>query len=464
MQLTRLSSRCRFASSCLRIPYFVAVVLVVAPVSDVCWAQSPIHRDDIVVTDDVEGTHSFPRVMYLGGESLGDSPAADNGGRFGVGSTATLSEVSGIYFRVADNLGVFLEPSFQVGVDPPFGAQPHAQVALPRPGFSDLVNVFAYVRAGSEGGEDTDAVVYDEALDSEVFSWEPGIAREAEIGFGTFGFDSRLGLVFRSNEDLTGAQLSTIYLQTFDVADDISPVNSLFEVNDVTGSSVFTPGISSLNYVPIPFGDGPEAAFVVVWESFASNGSDNSLSSIQARLFDLDGAPMGGQFQVNTSIAGFQRAPNVVGLDDGTFVVVWHSDSSAGDDDSLTSIQGQLFDGSGTPIGGEFQVNDVILGDQYQARVAAQNDGGFIVVWTDSPPGDSDIAARQFLAGAVPKGDQFRVNTLTSGPQTNPHVAASGDEFVVVWQAGEIYMNGTLSRFFADGFESGDTSGWGSPP
>jgi hypothetical protein len=195
-----------------------------------------------------------------------------------------------------------------------------------------------------------------------------------------------------------------------------------------------------------------------------SNGSDNNLSSIQARLFDPDGDPIGSQFQVNTSIAGFQREPDVVGLKDGTFVVVWHSDSSAGDDDSLTSIQGQLFDGDGTPIGGEFQVNNEILGNQYQARVAAQNDGGFIVVWTDSPPAGSDIAARQFLVGAVPKGDQFRVNTLTSGPQTDPHVAASGDEFVVVWQGGEIYLNGTLGRIFGDGFESGSTSAWGSPP
>lgn len=51
-------------------------------------------------------------------------------------------------------------------------------------------------------------------------------------------------------------------------------------------------------------------------------------------------------------------------------------------------------------------------------------------------------------------GDQFQVNTYTSGKQRDPALAVDADgDFVVVWASPFI-------PFFADDFESGDTSEW----
>ena len=71
-----------------------------------------------------------------------------------------------------------------------------------------------------------------------------------------------------------------------------------------------------------------------------------------------------------------------------------------------------------------------------------------------------------------PVGEQFQVNSHTTGNQKEPSVAIDArDNFVVVWQSstsggtdtfgnsiqGQRYSSGIV---FADGFESGDMSVW----
>lgn len=204
--------------------------------------------------------------------------------------------------------------------------------------------------------------------------------------------------------------------------------------------------------------------FLVVWESFGSAGDDDSLSSIQLRFVGIDGVPLDSQIQVNTYINGYQSRPEVAALEDGNFVVVWSSDGSWGNDDSLTSIQARLYSNDGTPLGPEFQVNNEIQGFQYFPTVAAQNDGGFIVAWNDAPLSTVNIAARRYLAGGVPAGDQFQVNTLNGTSFDDaPSIAALGSEFAVIWvRGGDVYINGTFGWVFADGFESGDGGAWSS--
>ncbi len=97
--------------------------------------------------------------------------------------------------------------------------------------------------------------------------------------------------------------------------------------------------------------------FVVVWQSYFSSGSDSPSYSIQGRRFAAGGAPQGVQFQVNTYSTSQQTSPAVALDVDGDFVVVWHSNGSSGGDSSFYSIQGQRFAADGAPLGGEFQVN-----------------------------------------------------------------------------------------------------------
>jgi hypothetical protein len=71
----------------------------------------------------------------------------------------------------------------------------------------------------------------------------------------------------------------------------------------------------------------------------------------------------------------------------------------------------------------------------------------------------------------VPDGPQFQVNTYTPNRQDFPKLAMSpGGEFVVTWrsegspgpdQSGDSVQAARFQAvLFADGFESGDTSGW----
>ena len=89
-------------------------------------------------------------------------------------------------------------------------------------------------------------------------------------------------------------------------------------------------------------------------------------------------------------------------------------------------IHGQRYDGSGRPVGAEFQVSD--SGARY-APVSAAMDrvGNLVVTWHD-PEG---VTARRFDRGGAPLGSGFRV---TGDGYHGHHVAKSANgNFVVVW-------------------------------
>ncbi|GAB1459281.1 hypothetical protein MASR2M50_10550 [Thauera sp.] len=77
---------------------------------------------------------------------------------------------------------------------------------------------------------------------------------------------------------------------------------------------------------------------------------------------------------VPTTVASNQYGHDVAVLSDGGFVVVWWSA------DDL--IYAQRFDAAGAKVGGQIQVSTV-ESSSYQdyARVAALDNGGFVVAW-----------------------------------------------------------------------------------
>ena len=81
----------------------------------------------------------------------------------------------------------------------------------------------------------------------------------------------------------------------------------------------------------------------MVWESNGSAGSDASGLSVQGQTYDASGAPIGGQFQVDTYTTSNQRLPAVSTDSAGHLVVVWTSFGSAGSDTSGESVQGQRY-------------------------------------------------------------------------------------------------------------------------
>ena len=71
--------------------------------------------------------------------------------------------------------------------------------------------------------------------------------------------------------------------------------------------------------------------------------------------------------------------------------------------------------------------------------IAMADDGSFVAVWQSGGNLDGNgegIFAQRFDANGVTLGDEFLVNTTTTGNQTAPAIAMSGatGDFVVVWQ------------------------------
>jgi hypothetical protein len=171
--------------------------------------------------------------------------------------------------------------------------------------------------------------------------------------------------------------------------------------------------------------------FVVTWESY-----DSELSGIFARRYNAAGLAQGIEFQVNTRVSTSQLSP-VVAMDaDGDFVVAWMSY----DPDSIQSpgIYAQRYDSAGVPQGGEFRVNTTIAGTQASPSVAMDVDGDFVVSWqSETQDGSSyGVYAQRFNSLGVMLGGEFRVNTTTADSQRNPKVAMAAEgDFVIAWMS-----------------------------
>jgi hypothetical protein len=253
-----------------------------------------------------------------------------------------------------------------------------------------------------------------------------------------------------------------------------APVGSEFQVNTYTTYAQRQPAVAA---------DPVSGNFVVVWHSYGSHGDDDSYSSVQARRYDAAGDPQGSEFQVNTFTRSYQGYPAVaVRPGSGTFVVTWQSYyyplvAGLGADEDTYSIRARRFAADGTPAGAEFQVNTYSAGYQDDSAVAIDAaTGEFFVVWeSDGSAGNdsslSSIQGQRFSAAGLALGGEFEVNTFTTSFQYYASIAAgSGGRFVVAWTSpGSSGNDGDGSSIqgqvfraplFADGFESGDTGGW----
>ncbi|HEX2464212.1 MAG TPA: hypothetical protein VHR17_06260 [Thermoanaerobaculia bacterium] len=192
----------------------------------------------------------------------------------------------------------------------------------------------------------------------------------------------------------------------------------------------------------------PDGDFVVVWES---NVQDGATYGVFARRFSSTGAPLGAEFRANSFTANSQRAAAIDADADGDFVVVW---VSQGQDGAGYGVFGQRFSSAGAPLGPEFQINSTFTNDQTTPSVAVDADGDFVVCWQHEVGAFSyDALARRFNSTGAPQGFEFQVSADPgSGDQQAPRIAADADgDFVVAWfgaGAGSADADGIFMRRF----------------
>ena len=223
-----------------------------------------------------------------------------------------------------------------------------------------------------------------------------------------------------------------------------------FQINSYTTSAQERPAV----------GVDASGRFVVTWQSSGSAGNDTSDGSIQVQRFSADGTPLGMETQVNTYTVSWQRNPKIGVEPDGDFVIVWQSNYSASDSSGL-SVLGQRFASDGTPRGGEFRIGlSHTQDDQAYPVVAVEDDGDFVMVWqSESSTGtDQDgwsAQAQRYASDGTRRGQQFQINTYTTGDQIQPWVASEADgDFVIAWKDSPRVIK--AQRFASDGTPQAD--------
>ena len=278
--------------------------------------------------------------------------------------------------------------------------------------------------------------------------------------------DGRFVVVWESRGS-SGSDTELMSIQGQRFAADATALGDQFQVNSYTIGQQLLPAVAV----------SPTGAFVTVWQSTGSSGTDSSETSVLGQRFGAAGTPLGGEFQVNAYTTGEQLLPAVAVNVDGDFLVTWQSDTSPGDDSSSSSIQGQRYSASGTPLGGQFQVNAYTTGSQVRPSVTADPTGQFIASWqSSSSPGtdqsSTSVQGQRFAFDGELIGEQFQINSYTTSSQSAPSVVADpSGGFVVVWDSATSYGSDSDGRsiqgqrylptfVFSDGFESGDTAAW----
>lgn len=167
----------------------------------------------------------------------------------------------------------------------------------------------------------------------------------------------------------------------------------------------------------------------------ATVGSGGGVSFGNLNLMLTGIQELKGEMQVNAYTTGHQSGARIAADQAGNYVIVW---ASSGQDGDQLGIYGQRYNASDVAQGGEFRVNTYTTGNQSNPAVAMDGSGNFVVSWDSYGQDGSEtgIYAQRYSAAGEPLGSEFRVNTYTNRYQSNPSVAMdeAGDT-VIAWQS-----------------------------
>ncbi|MBH0182954.1 MAG: hypothetical protein HP490_15090 [Nitrospira sp.] len=163
-----------------------------------------------------------------------------------------------------------------------------------------------------------------------------------------------------------------------------------------------------------------------------------------------------GKVEANAWTADAQSDGVVAGLAGGGYVVTWTS----ADATFSSGIYAQRYTAQGIRVGSQTRVNTTTTGPQSDSAVAGLANGGYVVTWTSPDGGFSDgIYAQRYTAQGVRVGGETRVNTTMTGYQRGSAVAGlANGGYVVTWTSGDTFFssNGIYAqRYTAQGVRVG---------
>jgi hypothetical protein len=206
--------------------------------------------------------------------------------------------------------------------------------------------------------------------------------------------------------------------------------------------AINTAGVGEQNFPRLAY--LPNGNFIVVWQT-ADSAQDGSGGAIKAQIFAPDGSKIGSEFLVNNLLGSTQDMADISVLENGTFVITWHTIDATQDGNS-GAIKARAFDANGTPLGNEFLVNTVFTGNQYRPEITSLVGGGYVITWVDANTNVGDVKGQMFSATGVKIGAEFLVNNSTASMQSGHTITSlANGGFALAWSTGDIAADGSSS-------------------
>jgi hypothetical protein len=142
-----------------------------------------------------------------------------------------------------------------------------------------------------------------------------------------------------------------------------------------------------------------QGGFVAAWTSEAGGEGD-----VYARTFDPSGTPLGGEFLVNQTVGGVQAMPRLLSLGEGssTFIASWHSTSG------MAGLYGRRMKADGTPDADEKTIEGV--GNLTDYSLDRHSGGTIAACWRAST-----ASCRLLDSQLLQVGSAFSVGPNTTG-------------------------------------------------
>lgn len=187
-----------------------------------------------------------------------------------------------------------------------------------------------------------------------------------------------------------------------------------------------------------------DGRFVVTWELVVPG--DPQATAMRWQMFDATGSKIGGLHAANAPAGGGQGAVSITATADGGYVISWICEKQA----AGRLVQAQKYDANGNPQGSEINISPQTTGTLYGQKLFALPNGGFAVTWEGGLAEGGTGAFLQIVGRNGEKiGSPIRVGAEADN-QSEPTISVmSNGDILVTWLSGPQNNSGVFSLRFA---------------
>ncbi|MFT6227710.1 MAG: hypothetical protein ACJARE_002119, partial [Paracoccaceae bacterium] len=215
--------------------------------------------------------------------------------------------------------------------------------------------------------------------------------------------------------------------------DRAAPAGTDAQANSWIAQDQTSPAMATLSDLP----GGAPTGYVVVWTSGNQDNNGDGLLGVFAQVYTLTGAPAGTEIQINSTVAGNQSQPTVVGTDGSGFMVAWTDGGAL--DGSSNGVFARFFDGTGGALTPEIGVTSTTLNAQDGPSAARLADGDIVIGWSGYGANGDRVYTQRFDAGGARVGVETQSSVDASGVYSDHQhasvAALAGGGYVVAFHA-----------------------------